>query len=47
MKKNKYKIGVIRYVTEEATSTNEAILQAEKKRLIKLEEIISCRKISK
>jgi len=47
MKKNKYQIGVIRYVIEESNSTDEAILQAEKKGLIKLEEIISCRKISK
>ena len=47
MKKNKYQIGVIRYVIEDATSTNEAILQAEKKGIIKLEEIISCRKINK
>ena len=44
MKKNKYEISVVKIVSIEATSSQEAIEEACKKGFVKIENVMGCRK---
>ena len=44
MKKNKYEISVVKIVSIEATSSQEAVEKACRKGLVEIENVMGCRK---